>query len=309
MKKVLLVLIAAACSIFTAQAQTPSPIPNGGLENWEGTGNNMKPVGWDTLSGKTSRMSQVTYTINGQNKTVMAKQGTYFAAVSTDTFRQDGQLFANPGVAGPRFPYTSRPNYYSMQFGYLTGLSTERFFILINLTKWNTTTDRRDTILTKVAFLNQTGAFEPFRLLSVKLTDDYISTDAPDTASIYFISAGGPQYGIGTTLLIDDMRFSNGDPIGVQETADGSTMKSAVNVYPNPMSQFTNINYSVSERANVKLVITDITGREVSNLVSEIKAAGNYTEKFDRNGLKAGVYLYRLQAGSQVKTGKIIIAD
>ena len=78
--------------------------------------------------------------------------------------------------------------------------------------------------------------------------------------------------------------------------------------YPNPFNPATTIKYSVGQSAHVELTVYDLLGRPVSSLVNEPQAAGEYSMKFDANGLASGVYLVRLSAGDFVKSVKVILA-
>jgi hypothetical protein len=58
----------------------------------------------------------------------------------------------------------------------------------------------------------------------------------------------------------------------------------------------------LSEASDVRLVVSDLLGREVAVLVNERQAPGSYSVTFNANGLASGVYLYRLTAGSVTET-------
>lgn len=55
------------------------------------------------------------------------------------------------------------------------------------------------------------------------------------------------------------------------------------------------------------LRIYDMLGREVATLVNEEKQPGTYEVEFSASGLSSGIYFYRLQTGSFVKTKKMIL--
>jgi len=84
--------------------------------------------------------------------------------------------------------------------------------------------------------------------------------------------------------------------------------------YPNPFNPTTKISYQLSSTSNVRLVVYDINGREISVLVNEKQNAGNYEINFDSRNTKqgsqfsSGVYFYRLTAGdfSEVKTMMLV---
>ncbi len=77
--------------------------------------------------------------------------------------------------------------------------------------------------------------------------------------------------------------------------------------YPNPFNPTTTIKYSIPNSQFVTLKVYDLLGREISTLVNEEKAPGNYEVKFDGSNLSSGVYLYRLQAGSFTQTKKFVL--
>lgn len=72
--------------------------------------------------------------------------------------------------------------------------------------------------------------------------------------------------------------------------------------YPNPFSQYTSIEYILSEDAAVTLEIYNVVGKQVAVLVNSKKAAGNYQIEFDGTELPAGFYTYTLRASSKTKT-------
>ena len=49
-------------------------------------------------------------------------------------------------------------------------------------------------------------------------------------------------------------------------------------------------------------------GRQVSTLVNEPQAAGEYSMKFNASGLASGVYFVRLTAGAFVESAEVIFA-
>jgi len=60
-------------------------------------------------------------------------------------------------------------------------------------------------------------------------------------------------------------------------------------------------------------VVYDLSGRRVSTVVREVREAGVHEESYalaDESGrpLPAGVYFYRLSAGADVATRKMVVA-
>jgi len=82
--------------------------------------------------------------------------------------------------------------------------------------------------------------------------------------------------------------------------------------YPNPFNPSTTIKYSIpinvkSEMSNVKIIVYDILGREVTTLVSKQQSAGNYEVVFDATKLPSGTYFYKLQSGDFRETKKLLL--
>ena len=51
----------------------------------------------------------------------------------------------------------------------------------------------------------------------------------------------------------------------------------------------------------------DLLGREVADLVNEVKSAGEYSVNFDASELSSGVYIYQLQVGNQVYSKRMTL--
>lgn len=80
--------------------------------------------------------------------------------------------------------------------------------------------------------------------------------------------------------------------------------------YPNPFNPSTNIQFTLPLEKEVTLAVYDLMGHKVKTLVSEVRGEGVHTVTW--NGTNAqgqqvasGVYIYRLEAGSVVKTRKM----
>ena len=83
--------------------------------------------------------------------------------------------------------------------------------------------------------------------------------------------------------------------------------------YPNPARDGTVIKFALPAQAEVELAVYDLSGRRVATVAKDVRGAGVYEERYsltDDGGkpLPAGVYLYRLTAGSDVATKKMVIA-
>ena len=58
---------------------------------------------------------------------------------------------------------------------------------------------------------------------------------------------------------------------------------------------------------NVRLVVYDMLGREVTVLVNDKMDPGVHEVKFNASNLSSGVYFYRIQAGTFTETKKLLL--
>jgi hypothetical protein len=77
--------------------------------------------------------------------------------------------------------------------------------------------------------------------------------------------------------------------------------------YPNPFNPVTKIKFSVPELSFVKLMIFDITGRELSVIVNGEMKPGIYEADWDGSNFSSGVYFYRLESDKYSETRKMVL--
>lgn len=100
-----------------------------------------------------------------------------------------------------------------------------------------------------------------------------------------------------------DAYFSLVDQGAQQET----TLLSVEGNYPNPFNPETTIRYQLTAPTHVAVAVYDVTGRKVAQLIDGPQAAGAQTVRFDASHLPSGFYLYRVSAGAQSLTGKMLL--
>lgn len=76
--------------------------------------------------------------------------------------------------------------------------------------------------------------------------------------------------------------------------------------YPNPFNPSTSITFDIVKTSDVKLIVYDALGREVSELVNERLSNGSYRVNFDAPNLTSGVYFYKLSAGDFSETKSMV---
>ena len=80
--------------------------------------------------------------------------------------------------------------------------------------------------------------------------------------------------------------------------------------YPNPFNPSTQVVYSLTEEAPVRLVVYNALGQQIRVLVEGLQLPGSYEVPWDGRDeagqpVGAGWYLYRLEAGAQVGVGRM----
>lgn len=77
--------------------------------------------------------------------------------------------------------------------------------------------------------------------------------------------------------------------------------------YPNPFNPTTTIAYDLSSPDRVRLVVYNLLGQTVGELIDARQTPGHHVIDFDASRLSSGVYVYRLTAGSQSQTRKMVL--
>ncbi len=80
-----------------------------------------------------------------------------------------------------------------------------------------------------------------------------------------------------------------------------------LSVYPNPGNAEFSLSYRLSRNSDVALRLFDITGREVSTLVNDARAAGNHVIHWNASDMASGVYFAVLSTGEASAAQKLVI--
>jgi hypothetical protein len=69
-----------------------------------------------------------------------------------------------------------------------------------------------------------------------------------------------------------------------------------------------NIKYKIEKTSDIKIIIFDITGKEIETLINKKQPSGNYEVKFNGENLSSGIYFYSLFVNNdKVDTKKMIL--
>lgn len=161
----------------------------------------------------------------------------------------------------------------------------------------------------------QTTTDSLMNVLSAKLTaaSSYDSTtDSFKEANYNLLSVQADgSHGIHNTKLIEKLlrdaiaRFS--PTTGVEEQKGVPTKYSLSQNYPNPFNPTTTIKFSIPAGSNVKIIIYDALGKEVTTLVNSYFAQGKYKVEWDASSNSSGIYFYRIEAKNFNMVKKMIL--
>jgi len=128
------------------------------------------------------------------------------------------------------------------------------------------------------------------------------------TFAVGFIGAANVadwQAGADTAQALYDRLFLTGvemgEPLGIPNTFALGQAR------PNPASGSSLISFALERGGPASLKVYDLSGRLVSTLVNGSLPAGSHEVRFDGRGLPGGVYFYRLEAGNQSATRKLVL--
>jgi hypothetical protein len=110
------------------------------------------------------------------------------------------------------------------------------------------------------------------------------------------------------SVWIDDITIvDNNLTTDIDEPVETNLNISVLQNYPNPFASATTIKYKVTEPGFVSIKIFNAIGTEITTLVNEQKAIGEFTVELNATGLSDGIYFCRLQAGTLKDTKKLIL--
>jgi flagellar hook assembly protein FlgD len=77
--------------------------------------------------------------------------------------------------------------------------------------------------------------------------------------------------------------------------------------YPNPFNPSTNIVFNLASASNVKAVVYNMFGQQVSVVANGIYNSGTHVIQFDGAKYASGVYVCKVQSGNNVKSIKMVL--
>lgn len=298
------VLVTTGTTLF-AQDQ----IPNSDFENWAlDAENNDSLVGWsssngDVISPLVSLIKGTSpYTGSSAAELITAPFG--FAQYSTVGVMVNGEgTFSWGGggggsnvdlASGGGTPIWVKPDSIT-GFYYKTATNAFDMGVLKVLSsRFNTTTQQRDTVSYEEHFFQVTGLYTPFSVV----LNDLLPGVMPDTITTVFYSSDPNTvgtFGEWSNLVIDDIEIHSTLSSASVITPDHASL----NMYPNPTNDVVSV---YSETALEGIVLLDCSGREV---LRRNEKATSYT--FNVNKLPDGVYFLKANTGGAFKSVKKLV--
>lgn len=77
--------------------------------------------------------------------------------------------------------------------------------------------------------------------------------------------------------------------------------------FPNPFNSMTSINFFLPEKSSVELVVYDILGNRICQLLNDEMVSGNYSIIFNSSDLPSGIYIYSMKANKYCAVKKMTL--
>ena len=150
-------------------------------------------------------------------------------------------------------------------------------------------------------------------------------------ALLYLSLPGAPRaaamesYTYDTIGRLTDVSYANGGSLHYTYDANGNVLSIVTSLAtaveesgarlefalgpttPNPGSGPRSIAFSTPARGHVTLRVFDVSGRQVATLFDRVLDPGRYVARFSSDRWAGGVYFYRLEMGSRVRVGRMVV--
>jgi hypothetical protein len=268
----------------------PGQIPNASFESWT----DGQPDNWTT-----NNVSGI-YTVVSRSTTAYAGSYSLYGIV-TSYFTNKIPPVVQAGSGGAGFAvsqqYTAVTGNY--QFTPVSGDRLTLNFLLYKGGLSGTVTAAGAQIITAA-----TSGWQSFNVPFIT-----VSSDVPDlcTLEILLVGPTGADYHVGSSMLIDNLAFSNATGVGKGPAGLPKNFALMQN-YPNPFNPSTTIAFDLPVQSQVTLKLYDLLGREVAVLFqNQIMQAGSHSTQWNASAQPSGVYFVRLTAGNFSAMRKLIL--
>lgn len=178
-------------------------------------------------------------------------------------------------------------------------------YVFVTGSSWSDSTKKMDIATVKYNIL--TGdSVQQRRINGSGSGDDAgIMVTSDSTGNIFVV---GYESIINHGFDIAAVKFESGDLISVKKISSEVPVNFILHQnYPNPFNPDTKISFDLPKSAIVKLVIYDMTGREVSTIINGYMRFGSYEVEYKPVNLSSGVYFYKLSTDDFSSVKKMIL--
>jgi hypothetical protein len=121
---------------------------------------------------------------------------------------------------------------------------------------------------------------------------------------------GEGSHGIHNTRLVQKLlrdAIASFTPTGIQKENVVPQKFELSQNYPNPFNPVTTIKFSIAKAGNVKIIIYDAIGNEVTTLVNSYHTQGSYNVQWNADSFASGIYFYKLESGNFSLVKKMVL--
>ncbi len=114
------------------------------------------------------------------------------------------------------------------------------------------------------------------------------------------------SYGKGLFMNRDNLQTPQ-EPVNVGLEDVASYGEASINLFPNPATNSTTLNYNLEVASKVVMNIYDMNGRLISSLDKGTQSAGSHSQIIDLRSMDKGVYMIQMLTKGSIKTIKLIV--
>jgi hypothetical protein len=146
-----------------------------------------------------------------------------------------------------------------------------------------------------------------FAVKSSTEIDVNIAINPAATAGTRTVTVTNAAPGGGSASLTNGFTITSASPTSIEgELGIIPDQYALQEAYPNPFNPSTRIRYGVPENSRIKLIVHNMLGNVVAELVSGERSKGMYELQWHADNLPSGVYLIRMNAESLESTKRFI---
>ena len=223
---------------------------------------------------------------------------------------------ANSGLTGsipPQIGNLINLTHLDLRVNQLSGSIPSELWNLVNLTYLNLGVNQlTGTISPEIS--NMIG------LTALYLNDNQFAGEIPESICNLILDDNStqlaynqfcPPYPSCILDYVNDQDTTNCEELSITNGAISVEYK-LNNAYPNPFNPATTLSYELPEESFVDVIIYDMLGNVISNLINTNQSSGyksiQWNATNDRNEpVSAGLYLYTIQAGEFIQTKKMVL--